>query len=139
VDQADVDLLWAVLVAADSPAEGRFRARFDLSGDGLVDARDASVLIETFLGTSMADTNLDCRVDILDLCNLANHYNQTGDFGDGDADSNGLINILDLAELANAFQCTPTASAAEPVPEPVSACLWLVGLSWVLRNRVKTR
>jgi len=99
VDIADVNLLYAVLGTNVPPTD----AKFDLTGDGKVDIADARELVEVIIGTSMADTNLDHKVDILDLGNLANKYGLGGGFGDGDTDGSGSIDILDLGNMANDY------------------------------------
>jgi hypothetical protein len=99
IDIADVDLLYAKLGTAVPPTD----AKFDLTNDGKVDIDDARELVEVIIGTSMADTDLNKKVDILDLGNLANRYGMSGGFGDGDTDGNGVIDILDLGNLANDY------------------------------------
>jgi hypothetical protein len=102
VDIADVDAIYAVLGTNVPPAD----AKFDLTNDAKVDLADARELIQVIIGTSMADTNLDKSVDILDLGNLANRYGMSGGFGDGDTDGNGVIDIVDLGNLANDYGIT---------------------------------
>jgi hypothetical protein len=99
IDIADVNAIYAVLGTNVPPTD----AKFDLTNDGKVDIADARELVEDVIGTSMADTNLDHTVDILDLGNMANEYDQSGAFGDGDTDGSGVIDILDLGHLANDY------------------------------------
>jgi hypothetical protein len=99
IDIDDVKAIYAVLGTNAPPTD----AKFDLTNDGKVDIADARELVEVIIGTSMADTNLDKSVDIVDLGNLANKYGQPGDFGDGDTDGNGTIDIVDLGNLANDY------------------------------------
>jgi len=99
VNIEDVDAIYAILGTNSPPTD----ARFDLTNDGKVDITDARELVQVIIGTSMADTNLDKSVDIVDLGNLANGYGMSGGFGDGDTDGNGVIDILDLGNLANDY------------------------------------
>jgi hypothetical protein len=99
IDIDDVDALYAVLGTNVPPTD----AKFDLTNDAKVDIADARELVQVIIGTSMADTNLDKSVDIVDLGNLANRYGQSGGFGDGDTDGNGVIDIVDLGNLANDY------------------------------------
>ena len=106
VNATDVDLLWNVLGSAVPPAP----ALYDLTGDGLINIGDATELIRGILHTSMADTDLDGEVGIVDLGALANAYDGPGRFRDGDTDGNGLVDILDLGNLANDYDKTFPAS-----------------------------
>jgi len=99
VTSADVDLLYAMLDTTVPPAD----AMFDLTGDSQVTFDDAAELVEVVVATSMADTNLDLAVDVLDLGNLANAYGGSGTFSDGDTDGDGVVGVLDLGNLANDY------------------------------------
>jgi len=99
VNPIDVNLLDSVLRTTVPPTD----ARYDLNGDAKVDLADMTGLVVDTIGTSMADTNLDYKVNILDLGNLANRYGQAGSFCDGDANCDGILNILDLGDLANDY------------------------------------
>jgi len=95
----DVDLLYAVLDTTVPPTD----PMYDLTADSQVTIADAEYLVEVVVGTSMADTNLDMEVDILDLGNLANVYGGAGTFSDGDTDGDGVVGILDLGNLADDY------------------------------------
>jgi hypothetical protein len=99
VDIDDVNALYAVLGTNVPPTD----VRFDLNNDGKVDIADAKQLVQVIIGTSMADTNLDKSVDIVDLGSLANRYGESGGVGDGDTDGNGTIDIVDLGNLADDY------------------------------------
>lgn len=99
VDLADVNLLYAVLGTTVPPTD----AAFDLIPDGKVDIADARELVERIICTSLADTNLDRVVDVVDLGNLSNRYGQPGGFADGDTNGDGVVNVLDLGNLANDY------------------------------------
>jgi len=94
---------------ATPPGEGSASSRprtaghGNFNGDGKVDIADAREMVEVIVGTSMADTNLDKKVDIMDLGNLANKCGLPGTFSDGDTEGNGRVDILDLGNLANDY------------------------------------
>jgi hypothetical protein len=136
VDMADVNMLWGVRGATVPPTD----VKFDLVKDGLINLADARYLVENIIGTSMADTNLDHTVDILDLGNLANKYDQAGGFGDGDTDANGTIDVIDLGNLANDYgESFPRPAGPGAVPEPITSALLIVGCAaTVLRRRPDT-
>jgi len=128
VNATDVDLLWNVLGSAVPPAP----ALYDLTGDGLINIGDATELIRGILHTSMADTDLDGEVGIVDLGALANAYDGPGRFRDGDTDGNGLVDILDLGNLAEDYDKTFPVGGL--VPEP-TALMLLVGSGLALLRR----
>jgi len=99
VTSDDVNLLYAMLDTTVPPTD----PMYDLTGDGEITMADAHQMVEGMLATSMADTNLDWAVDVLDLGNLANRYGRTGTFSDGDTNGDGRIDILDLGNLAGDF------------------------------------
>ncbi len=80
------------------------------------------------------DANLDGSVNILDLGALANNYRGTDrTWAEGDFNGDAAVNILDLGALANNYRRTTGGGpGGEPVPEPVSACLWAAGLGALL-------
>jgi len=129
ITAADVDMLWPLFGTSTPPTDGKF----DLTGDNQVTFADARQLVESLVGTSMADTDLSGTVDICDLGNLANRYRQTGTVSDGDTDGNGLIDICDLGNLANDYD---PYLGTTPAPEPASALLLVVALPWIARRRV---
>ena len=79
------------------------------------------------------DANLDAVVDVLDLAALANNYNGTDiTWFEGDFNYDGVANVLDLAILANNYG---SGSAAAAIPEPASALLLCLGACLALRRR----
>ena len=114
LDVRDVDLLWAQLRAAvDDPA-------FDLTGDQRVNEQDRDRMIESILGTSYGDADLNRRFDSSDfvLVFRAGEYedaiagNSTWETGDWNADGDFTTADLVLAfqsgmYVANAKSMTP--------------------------------
>ena len=100
--------------------------QFDLTQDGLLDAKDWRIMIYDVMQTSFGDTNLDRRFDSADLVALfqAGQYedNQLGNstWQDGDWNGDGECNSSDLVL---AFQTgryeSPTPAAARPLAAAV--------------------
>jgi hypothetical protein len=136
VNLADVDMLYAALGSASPPAN----PRLDLIRDHAINAVDARALICNIIGTSLADTNLDHVVDIMDLGAMANKYGHAGAFEDGDADANGIVNIMDLGILANDYgKQFGSAVGSSSLPEPASAILLGAGAALLPAMRRRAR
>jgi hypothetical protein len=85
--------------------------------------------------TLLGDTDLDGRVNVADLANLAGNFGKTSNqfWISGDFDYNGNVNVADLADLAGNFgkdlasggltgaSAAPAAAAAGAVPEPTAS------------------
>lgn len=81
--------------------------RFDLIGDGVITADDASFWLSDLLNTTFADTDLDQDVDTLDLTTIITNFTGVGGtgqgFADGDTDLDQDVDILDLNRAASLF------------------------------------
>ena len=77
VNEIDIDLVSSAIRANDN--------RFDVDGNGVTDLQDRNYLIETVLETSLGDSNLDGRFDLLDLqlVRQAGEYDNRLDGGTG--------------------------------------------------------
>jgi MYXO-CTERM domain-containing protein len=98
--------------------------------------------------TLLGDTDLDGRVNVADLANLAGNFGKTsGQFWiNGDFDYNGNVNVADLADLAGNFgqSLNDSVGAADSaiayttaVPEP--AAVGLAGVTVLLLARRRRR
>lgn len=125
-DKQDLDLLVMEVAAGSADSE------FDMNADGSVDRDD----VEQWLSDGAAanglnspylwgDTNLDLKVDAIDLNNMAvNWQGSPNSWMGGDFDGSGSVDAGDLNLLAlNWQQSSAAAAGAETVPEP--ATLWL--------------
>lgn len=99
VDVQDVDLICAAIASEEGD--------YDLNQDGATDDRDVDVLVESLLGTSAGDVNLDGRFDSTDLVLVfqAGIYEdlipQNARWSTGDWNCDGEFNSSDLVR---AFQ-----------------------------------
>jgi fibronectin-binding autotransporter adhesin len=104
--------------------------------------------------TLLGDTDLDGRVNVADLANLAGNFGVTSgaNWLGGDLDYNGTVNVADLADLAGNFgqnlaagsgsggasvaaassAALPAAATGSAVPEPTSLSLLGLGAAALL-------
>lgn len=104
--------------------------------------------------TLSGDTNLDAKVDVADLGNLATNYGATSGkvWEQGDFDYNDTVDVADLGSLATNYgldlgggassdgatlvaQSLATVSAGAAVPEPTSLGLLALGATALLGRR----
>ena len=138
---ADLDALYAVFNTSVPPTD----AKFDLDGDGDVDAADLNEwlsLAATANGHSSAylrgDTDLDRNVDLADYMALANNFEPSGNglstlWQHGNTDGDNDVDLVDYNVLASNF--SPAGYGAAAVPEPASVCLLLTALLVLARVR----
>jgi autotransporter-associated beta strand protein len=172
---ARVDLTDNILIAPGAPTDGE-----NLIGRGVV--HPASVFTSTagltvgygdagggnfeLRATLLGDSDLDGKVNVADLANLAGNFGKTAGqlWINGDFDYNGNVNVADLADLAGNFGKTlangsvgfAAAAAAAPasvaagsaslaapaataVPEPASLGLLLLGSCTLFARRRRRR
>jgi hypothetical protein len=138
VDVRDIDAL------VDEIVNGTNDALFDVTGDGTVDKSDLTQWLSgaaTHNGFGQkeylaGDSNLDGKVDAIDLNNLALKWRQDGAFwSTGDFNADGIVNSSDLNGLALNWRSELTAgSASAPVPEPSAFFLTVAGLTVICRR-----
>ena len=118
VDAADIDVLSAALRA------GRQDRVFDLLGDGQVDNRDRSELVDNVLQTRLGDTNLDRAVNMDDGATLLMHLGTAGGWAQGDFDGDGWITgSVDGALLLAGLTADTAQALAQQVAEDLAGRL----------------
>ncbi len=113
VDATDINLLFQQMRAPDPDL------RYDLTGDGLVDAKDRDEMIFEVLGTNYGDSNLDGRFGTGDLVRVlqAGKYRHptpgTATWDDGDWNGDGNFDEADLmlAYQTGSYEATPDSPA----------------------------
>jgi len=86
----------------------------------------------------LGDSNLDGKVNIIDLGNLANYYYYEGnpkvgdEWEEGDFNQDGKVTILDLGDLANNYGASIVGAG---IPEPGTLCLLALGCLALIRRR----
>jgi autotransporter-associated beta strand protein len=100
--------------------------------------------------TLLGDSDLDGKVNVADLANLAGNFGQSAGmlWINGDFDYNGNVNVADLADLAGNFGKTlaggtgigggaaaPAAISAAAVPEPASIGVLSIALLGLASRR----
>ena len=126
---ADIDLLFAELDKLEP------RGWFDVDGNGIVDVADQVHWVESLVGTSFGDADLNGQVEFADFLVLSSNFGQAGGWAAGDFDGSGDVQFADFLQLSANFGNTNMAAAN--VPEPSSITLLLVfGVSMcVVRRR----
>ncbi len=134
------------------------RALFDLNDDYVVNrspdvsGSDADFWVRSLMQTQYGDTNLDRRIDFLDLLALARNYSMAGDktWLEGSFNGDGVVGFADLLTMARNYGFgTSNLSPADfesdwtlaraTVPEPGTLLVGMAGLAMSLRRRSSTR
>lgn len=77
---------------------------FDLNETDVIDKEDTNYLINTILNTNYGDADLDQIVNLVDLAILAEHFGQSNtSWAQGDFNGDNTTNLIDLALLAEHF------------------------------------
>ncbi|MHB1034899.1 MAG: PEP-CTERM sorting domain-containing protein [Pirellulales bacterium] len=118
---------WRLQDAAGVSADGRTIVGMGVSPEGHAEAWLAR-LPEMVLPVA-GDTDLDGKVDIMDVAVLQTKYGVTGGatWADGDFDGNGTVDIFDVAAMQIHYG-QGVAAAPAPVPEPSTMVLAAIGL-----------
>lgn len=121
LDAGDIDLL-SLEVGNNSNA-----AKYDVTGDGIVDQFDRSMWVEDLAGTFFGDTDLNGSVEFADFLSLSSRFGSLAGWAAGDFDGNGSVEFADFLSLSSNYGKEGHHSAAT-VPEPrFSAVCGLVG------------
>jgi glycosidase len=120
-DLGDVTAIYASL--------GQANWTRDLDADGLVTTADVDTLLTRILHASHADFDLNGQVDGADFLVWQRGYNTGTQFGQGDANLDGVVSRPDLdhwlADFGNSSFQLSAAESTVAVPEPVVAPLEL--------------
>jgi len=126
IDQADITF-------TQDAVSGSFSPEYDHNLDGVLSLADVDHLIQEILGTRPGDTNLDRRVNFVDLLALASNYELAGTWQEGDFNRNGIVDSVDHRTLSDNYNYDGTsprgsfeadrAYALSIVPEPTLAAL----------------
>jgi len=82
------------------------------------------------------DATCNAVVDVLDLARLANNFGKTSAaWEDADFNGDGTVDVLDLAAIANNFGWDGSGGSGGEVPEPVTALLLVPPAVWLGRRR----
>jgi hypothetical protein len=110
VDDADIDLLFVAINAATHPSS------FDLTGDSLVNAADATYLVETILDTRFGDADLDGDVDRRDAAIMASNFGSalSPRWAGGDFNGQSGVSLADLAILQTNLDPSVSPSPSAP-------------------------
>lgn len=106
---------WNAAGIVSSAAGGAIGVGYAEASDlGLSSFEGESVDSTTFLlkTTFNGDTNLDGKVDVTDLGNLASAWQSAGAWSDGDSNYDGTIDVSDLGSLATNWQAGVESPAA---------------------------
>lgn len=96
-------------------AIGSTDTRFDLTGDGVVDAADRESLLTDVLQVIAGDNDMDGDVDFADFLLTSDSFGQSSGWMGGDYDGDGKTLFADFLLLSHNFGAT---TAAQSVPEP---------------------
>ena len=109
VDDTDIDLLFGAINT------GSVDLLFDVNGDSSIDSTDTSFLVQTILGTSWGDGDLDGDVDTIDLTKAIINFTGAAGVGktwsSGDTDGDGDVDTLDLTKAIINFTGALTHSS----------------------------
>ena len=128
LDVDDLDLLAPLIHHQPSHMD----AMFDVNEDSTIDLLDLQTWVTDLKHTHFGDADLDGAVDLPDFVSLANHFGQSGGWGDGDFDLSGDVQFPDFVILANNFGKISTMAA---VPEPGAYAVWVLGILLVALRR----
>jgi hypothetical protein len=98
IDGADIDYVyanfgnWTIVTEAQN-----MDLSADMNGDLIVDLNDVCFIVNTVLGTSFGDVNLDGVVDAADIAIINANLGQPGGWAQGDMNGDGVVDALDLA------------------------------------------
>ncbi|WP_428388360.1 sulfatase-like hydrolase/transferase [Mucisphaera sp.] len=109
---------------------------FDLTGDGQITTGDLDLWIgPRGLGSRPGDSNLDGKVNLIDLSNLATHFGTFADqYQQGDFNGDRAVNLIDLSILATHFGFDAAA-----VPSPATSAIVGLGLLAALKRDTRAR
>lgn len=135
VDHLDIDLLANEIKSTSGSIDEAIGGSpsssfiFDINFDGLVNSDDTDYLVRDLIGTEYGDTNLDFKVDLVDLDNLGMNMDMPGGWLQGDFNGDCFVDLADLDILGMNFGYDGTSTAIPEAGGLQIAAMLLVSLS----------
>ena len=130
VDRKDVDLICRSI--GDD-----FSESLDVDQNGSIEYLDLVMVVESQIGSSLGDANLDGTIDATDLNHIGKNWQRRGDLGwnNGDLTCDGIVDNGDLSLIAHNWTTNVRPKhipglfgLAHLFPEQVDDALWRVGV-----------
>jgi hypothetical protein len=123
-DAADIALFKPVLTTRGVVQTSSANFKFDVNGNSVVDWKDVKVL-QPFFDFGDADADLNGLVDFADFLTLRDHYGQVGQrFTEGDFDGDDDVDAADFAILQSSLGYRSSVLGLALTPAPFDPGAW---------------